>query len=214
MAGYALIRVDRIDKVNGSTHDPLYWNAQQLSPSGWREIHRSMDIKHGLISGKSNKNVQEAQEDLMALLGHQRWRLDPDIEENDLPNYLGFHMTLQLPPDTPEQYEYCVYGYGTGPSFKAYKQTPDGSVKFDESVSKGTLASRLKAAGWKKIPGEEHWMIRRIQAEDSPEALSTPPTAPARDSMETLKKLGQLRDAGVVTEEEFQSKKTDLLAEL
>ena len=101
MAGYALIRVDRIDKVNGNTHDPLYWNAQQFSPSGWREIHRSMDIKHGLISGKSNKNVQEAQGGLMALLRHQGWRLDPDIEQNDLPNYLGFHMTRQLPPTPP-----------------------------------------------------------------------------------------------------------------
>ena len=57
-------------------------------------------------------------------------------------------------------------------------------------------------------------MIRRIRVEASPAVPSTPPTAPARDSMETVKKLWQLRDAGVVTEEEFQTKKKDLLAEL
>ena len=34
------------------------------------------------------------------------------------------------------------------------------------------------------------------------------------DVLETLKKLGELRDAGVVTPEEFEAKKTELLARL
>ena len=39
-------------------------------------------------------------------------------------------------------------------------------------------------------------------------------TAPTADPIEQLKKLGELRDAGLLTEHEFASKKADLLARL
>lgn len=40
------------------------------------------------------------------------------------------------------------------------------------------------------------------------------PPAPGPDLMEQLERLGRLRDAGVLTEEEFQTKKADLLSRL
>ena len=42
-------------------------------------------------------------------------------------------------------------------------------------------------------------------------APPAPPGAPPGDAMEQLKKLGELRDAGVVTSEEFEAKKAELL---
>jgi hypothetical protein len=41
-----------------------------------------------------------------------------------------------------------------------------------------------------------------------------PPVQPQVDVMDQLAKLGQLRDAGVLTEEEFAAKKADLLGRL
>jgi hypothetical protein len=38
-----------------------------------------------------------------------------------------------------------------------------------------------------------------------------PPAAPAVDPIEQLTKLGQLRDSGVLTEEEFQAQKAKIL---
>jgi len=49
-------------------------------------------------------------------------------------------------------------------------------------------------------------------------AVTTSPTnegaSGAPDPIEQLKQLAQLRDAGVVTEEEFQAKKTEILSRL
>lgn len=39
-----------------------------------------------------------------------------------------------------------------------------------------------------------------------------PPTASGPDPLEQLKKLAELRDTGVLTEEEFQAKKAKILA--
>ena len=51
---------------------------------------------------------------------------------------------------------------------------------------------------------------RRVAAEAS--ALAPPQPAP--DVLVQLEKLGQLRDSGIVTEEEFEAKKADLLSRL
>ena len=59
--------------------------------------------------------------------------------------------------------------------------------------------------------------VIRDQANDShnPTAQHPPPIHPAQpDVMDQLKKLGELRDAGVLTDEEFEAKKTDLLSRL
>ena len=64
---------------------------------------------------------------------------------------------------------------------------------------------------------------RRIQAQATapvpapaaaPAASAESPTPAARDPVERLKKLAELRDAGILTEEEFQAKKKELLPEL
>ncbi len=41
-----------------------------------------------------------------------------------------------------------------------------------------------------------------------------PAAPPARDPMEALKQLGELKAAGVITQEEFDAKKTQLLAQI
>ena len=45
----------------------------------------------------------------------------------------------------------------------------------------------------------------------APEAAALPPRQTAVDPIEQLKKLGELRDAGIVTEAEFEAKKAELL---
>ena len=45
-------------------------------------------------------------------------------------------------------------------------------------------------------------------------ALQEPPQASSPDLLEQLKKLGDLRDAGVLTEEEFQAKKAQILPQI
>ena len=42
----------------------------------------------------------------------------------------------------------------------------------------------------------------------------TPPVAPAPDLADQIRKLSELRDAGILTEQEFNAKKADLLARM
>lgn len=48
----------------------------------------------------------------------------------------------------------------------------------------------------------------------APPALATPPAATEPDVFEQLRRLAELRDAGIVTSEEFDAKKADLLSRL
>jgi hypothetical protein len=49
-------------------------------------------------------------------------------------------------------------------------------------------------------------------AADQPQPEAAAPAAPSQDAMyDELAKLGQLRDQGILTEEEFQAKKTQIL---
>jgi hypothetical protein len=41
-----------------------------------------------------------------------------------------------------------------------------------------------------------------------------PATAPAQDPIELLKQLGELKAAGVLTQEEFDAKKAELLSQM
>lgn len=55
----------------------------------------------------------------------------------------------------------------------------------------------------------------KLQTPTSTPATSAPPAAPAEpDVMEQLKKLGELRDAGVLNDTEFETKKAELLKRL
>ena len=63
--------------------------------------------------------------------------------------------------------------------------------------------------------GIEKFKARRRQLEDSLRQHQRTAQAHAHDEvMEQIRKLGELRDEGVLTEEEFQAKKAELLARL
>src|ERR1700759_2671631 len=51
----------------------------------------------------------------------------------------------------------------------------------------------------------------RWQAEQAQDAPEQAVSAPAGDPMDDLKQLGQLHDSGVLTDEEFASKKAEIL---
>jgi hypothetical protein len=53
-----------------------------------------------------------------------------------------------------------------------------------------------------------------LHPDDLPRSASPtmpPPTPPAEDAVETLRRLGELRDSGVLSPQEFEQKKDDLL---
>jgi hypothetical protein len=56
--------------------------------------------------------------------------------------------------------------------------------------------------------------IRHRISDPTPPGATPPATVPATDPIEQLRKLGELRDAGVVTPEEFEAKKAELLNRL
>ena len=89
----------------------------------------------------------------------------------------------------------------------------DGLTIF-ASGNKAELKSMLKDRA--KEIGE--YIRRRISdpsavAPPLPEA-APPPSAEVSDPLERLRKLGELRDAGVVSPEEFEEKKRKLLGEI
>lgn len=51
----------------------------------------------------------------------------------------------------------------------------------------------------------------RLQQLEQPQAAPAAPAGPTPDAIEQLKQLGQLRDQGVLTEEEFAQQKARLL---
>lgn len=58
----------------------------------------------------------------------------------------------------------------------------------------------------------ERWAAQEPQPQyaEQPQAAAAPPAAP--DPIERLKELGDLRDKGVLTEEEFEAQKAKVLA--
>ena len=58
----------------------------------------------------------------------------------------------------------------------------------------------------------ERWAAQEPQPQyaEQPQAAPPPPTAP--DPIERLKELGELRDKGILTEEEFEAQKAKVLA--
>ena len=55
------------------------------------------------------------------------------------------------------------------------------------------------------------WSQQEPQQEDVEQPQAAPPPA-APDPIDRLKELGELRDSGVLTEEEFQAQKAKILA--
>lgn len=69
-----------------------------------------------------------------------------------------------------------------------------------------------------RVPEIGDYVRGRISAGSSnkPVAAAAPTAAPAAEDgpMEQLKKLGELREAGILTDEEFETKKAELLSRL
>ena len=70
--------------------------------------------------------------------------------------------------------------------------------------------------GWIASHAGTHEIAEPASGPATPAAGSSPPmtAAPQPDVTDQLKKLGDLRDAGILTTEEFESKKAELLARL
>jgi len=107
--------------------------------------------------------------------------------------------------------EYCKINTFNKP-VTADKLTPNGLVPIFET-NKGReewcpdLKGKLKADVWKVI-GDTKYFIRH--AEDL-QSKSQTNVKVADNPTEMLKQLGELRDSNVITEEEFQKKKKEIL---
>ncbi len=55
------------------------------------------------------------------------------------------------------------------------------------------------------------WADQDAQAAPPQQAYAEPPAPPAPDPMEQLEKLGELREKGVLTDEEFEAQKAKIL---
>ncbi|MFO7269812.1 MAG: SHOCT domain-containing protein, partial [Sphaerobacter thermophilus] len=58
---------------------------------------------------------------------------------------------------------------------------------------------------------ELHSQLESLQAQQV-QAAATPPAAPATDLMTQIQQLAQLKEAGMLTDDEFQAAKAKLLA--
>ncbi len=80
-------------------------------------------------------------------------------------------------------------------------------------ASGNTIDFRVFPEEAKKVKEVLTQLILGSHSSQQPAAISKPDAGQA-DVMEQLSKLAQLRDAGVLTEDEFQAKKTDLLSRM
>lgn len=94
------------------------------------------------------------------------------------------------------------------------------SVSWGSGLAMGTITvfasgNKAEIKNVQKEDGKSMVDALRERLADSPAtAPAAPAAAPANDIMGQIKQLGELRDAGVLTAEEFDAKKTDLLRRL
>jgi hypothetical protein len=83
-----------------------------------------------------------------------------------------------------------------------------GTIVIFATGNKVEIKNVLKDDGKEIVDKIRH----RISAPSEAPPVAPTPLASAADPVEQLRKLGELHDAGVVTPEEFEAKKADLLA--
>jgi hypothetical protein len=95
------------------------------------------------------------------------------------------------------------------------------SVSWNSGMAMGTIVvfasgNKAEIKNVQKDDGKSMVDALRERLADSPAAGSpaAAPAAAAPDIMEQLKKLGELRDAGILSDDEFAAKKADLLSRL
>lgn len=86
-----------------------------------------------------------------------------------------------------------------------------GNVTIFASGNKSEITNVNKEDGKEIVDKIRH--VLSAPREQTPSAPATSPP-PAADPIEQLKRLGELRDAGVLTPEEFEAKKADLLGRM
>ena len=72
--------------------------------------------------------------------------------------------------------------------------------------------SRRQANKWSQQDQQQQYAEPPPQQYAEPAYQEAPPAAPEVDPLEQLKKLGELKAAGVLTEEEFAAQKAKILA--
>jgi hypothetical protein len=72
------------------------------------------------------------------------------------------------------------------------------------ATSVSNRVSKRQAERWAEQEGTD-MTVGRVQAEAPPQA------APAQDPIDQLKELGQLKEQGILTEEEFAAQKAKIL---
>ncbi len=211
MPGYEFIRLRFVEPSH-------YWYAEKLTPSGGgMRVATSREIKsasfldnfrssvgiteHGLVAS----DIKEAMVEFKGSLAREGWRQIPEV----------LVLARPLREGAPRQeYEYCLIDAdfdGNNIRYLGLQLTPDEAVFIDKDESEDALRTRVVSKGWQPIDGEDNLLKRPIGAQARPEEPGTTGTS---DPTERLKKLGELRDTGVLTEEEFQVKKKEILAEM
>lgn len=89
-----------------------------------------------------------------------------------------------------------------------------GDIVIFASGNKSEIKTVNKDDGKEIVDLVRHRLSAPAQpAPTAPEAAA-PPSAAAPDPIEQLKRLGELRDAGIVTDAEFEAKKAELLSRM
>ncbi|MEV3900835.1 SHOCT domain-containing protein [Mycobacterium sp. NPDC050551] len=92
-----------------------------------------------------------------------------------------------------------------------------GSLGFSTKLSGETIDISIsgRSAEIKQIAhGRGAALVAAFRRVRSEAAAPAQPTAPAQDLADQIRKLGELLDAGILTDEEFNAKKTDLLSRM
>lgn len=109
-------------------------------------------------------------------------------------------------------YDLESFAYGSISSFEQSKSMMGHQISFFASGNKVNLKWIADLASVEVFTRE---FKARIGAKTPSAAPAPAPTVNSSDAIfEQLRQLGQLRDAGIVTPEEFEAKKTELLARL
>jgi hypothetical protein len=104
--------------------------------------------------------------------------------------------------------------------YAAYKLTQRDTERVEEYTGKPAedlteeeLVAAMEQLGIKSIELDEddQAYINQAEAEDASTGASAGPEAVEPSYLDELERLGQLRDEGVITDEEFEAKKKELL---
>jgi hypothetical protein len=74
-----------------------------------------------------------------------------------------------------------------------------------------TVSGRVSRRQQRKWSAQEQQQMAQQQAAPPPAAAPAAPEASMDDKVEQLKKLAELRDAGIITEQEFGAEKAKIL---